>query len=67
LKHLIFIPPLPQDTDRFHFRKTFPRHAARAALDGFRDGAFQILVATDIAARGITEYINSENCLDTHF
>ena len=25
----------------------------RAALDGFRDGTFQILVATDIAARGI--------------
>jgi ATP-dependent RNA helicase RhlE len=25
----------------------------QAALDGFRDGAFQILVATDIAARGI--------------
>ena len=25
----------------------------RAALDGFRDGRFQILVATDIAARGI--------------
>ena len=25
----------------------------QAALDGFRDGTFQILVATDIAARGI--------------
>jgi ATP-dependent RNA helicase RhlE len=25
----------------------------QAALDGFRDGSFQILVATDIAARGI--------------
>jgi ATP-dependent RNA helicase RhlE len=25
----------------------------RAAMDGFRDGTFQILVATDIAARGI--------------
>jgi ATP-dependent RNA helicase RhlE len=25
----------------------------QAALDGFRDGAFQIMVATDIAARGI--------------
>ena len=25
----------------------------QAALDGFRDGKFQILVATDIAARGI--------------
>jgi ATP-dependent RNA helicase RhlE len=25
----------------------------RAAMDGFRDGSFQILVATDIAARGI--------------
>jgi len=27
----------------------------QAALDGFRDGTFQILVATDIAARGIPE------------
>jgi ATP-dependent RNA helicase RhlE len=25
----------------------------QAALDGFRDGTFQVLVATDIAARGI--------------
>ena len=25
----------------------------QAALDGFRDGSYQILVATDIAARGI--------------
>ncbi len=29
------------------------QNARQAALDGFRDGTFQILVATDIAARGI--------------
>jgi ATP-dependent RNA helicase RhlE len=30
-----------------------PQHQRQAALDGFRDGVFKILVATDIAARGI--------------
>jgi ATP-dependent RNA helicase RhlE len=30
-----------------------PQHQRQAALDGFRDGSFKILVATDIAARGI--------------
>lgn len=29
------------------------QHRRQAALDGFRNGTFQILVATDIAARGI--------------
>jgi len=29
------------------------QYRRQAALDGFRDGTFQILVATDIAARGI--------------
>lgn len=29
------------------------QHRRQAALDGFRDGTFQVLVATDIAARGI--------------
>jgi ATP-dependent RNA helicase RhlE len=29
------------------------QHGRQAALDGFRDGSFKILVATDIAARGI--------------
>ncbi len=29
------------------------QNARQAALDGFRDGSYQILVATDIAARGI--------------
>ncbi len=30
-----------------------PQRQRQAALDGFRDGSFKILVATDIAARGI--------------
>ncbi|MDP6783121.1 MAG: DEAD/DEAH box helicase, partial [Dehalococcoidia bacterium] len=30
-----------------------PQNRRQAALDGFRDGSFKILVATDIAARGI--------------
>ena len=30
-----------------------PQHQRQTALDGFRDGSFKILVATDIAARGI--------------
>ncbi len=30
-----------------------PQHKRQAALDGFRDGSLKILVATDIAARGI--------------
>jgi len=30
-----------------------PQSQRQAALDGFRDGSFKILVATDIAARGI--------------
>jgi len=30
-----------------------PQHKRQAAIDGFRDGSFKILVATDIAARGI--------------
>jgi ATP-dependent RNA helicase RhlE len=30
-----------------------PQYQRQAALDGFRDGSFKILVATDIAARGI--------------
>ena len=30
-----------------------PQSRRKAALDGFRDGSFKILVATDIAARGI--------------
>ena len=30
-----------------------PQHHRQAALDGFRDGLLKILVATDIAARGI--------------
>jgi ATP-dependent RNA helicase RhlE len=30
-----------------------PQHQRQAALDGFRDGSFKILVATDIAARGL--------------
>jgi ATP-dependent RNA helicase RhlE len=30
-----------------------PQHQRQAALDGFRNGSFKILVATDIAARGI--------------
>ena len=30
-----------------------PQNQRQAALDGFRDGSFKILVATDIAARGI--------------
>jgi ATP-dependent RNA helicase RhlE len=30
-----------------------PQYQRQAALDGFRDGLFNILVATDIAARGI--------------
>ncbi len=30
-----------------------PQYRRQAALDGFRDGSFKILVATDIAARGI--------------
>jgi len=29
------------------------QRARQAALDGFRDGTYKILVATDIAARGI--------------
>jgi len=29
------------------------QHQRQAALDGFRDGSFKILVATDVAARGI--------------
>jgi ATP-dependent RNA helicase RhlE len=30
-----------------------PQHRRQAALDGFRDGSLKILVATDIAARGL--------------
>ena len=30
-----------------------PQYQRQAALDGFRDGSFKMLVATDIAARGI--------------
>jgi len=30
-----------------------PQHRRQAALEGFRNGSFKILVATDIAARGI--------------
>jgi len=30
-----------------------PQSRRQAALDGFRDGSFKVLVATDIAARGI--------------
>ncbi|MBE0481390.1 MAG: DEAD/DEAH box helicase [Dehalococcoidia bacterium] len=30
-----------------------PQHRRQAALDGFRNGAFKVLVATDIAARGL--------------
>ena len=30
-----------------------PQYKRQAALDGFRDGSFKILVATDVAARGI--------------
>ncbi|MDP2931600.1 MAG: DEAD/DEAH box helicase [Chloroflexota bacterium] len=30
-----------------------PQHRRQAALDGFRDGSLKILVATDIASRGI--------------
>ena len=30
-----------------------PQHRRQAALEGFRNGSFRILVATDIAARGI--------------
>jgi ATP-dependent RNA helicase RhlE len=30
-----------------------PQHRRQAALDGFRDGSYKVLVATDIAARGI--------------
>ncbi len=30
-----------------------PQNKRQEALDGFRDGSFQVLVATDIAARGI--------------
>jgi len=30
-----------------------PQHRRQAALDGFRSGSYKILVATDIAARGI--------------
>ncbi len=34
-------------------RGDMPQRRRQAALDGFRDGSFKILVATDIAARGI--------------
>ena len=39
-----------------HLRRVVARHLSQnqrqAALDGFRDGTYQIIVATDIAARG---------------
>ena len=34
-------------------RGDMPQHRRQAALNGFRNGSFKILVATDIAARGI--------------
>ena len=34
-------------------RATCPKTARQGALDGFRKGKYDILVATDIAARGI--------------
>ena len=47
-----------QQLARAGFRATslqgdMPQYQRQAALDGFRDGSFNILVATDIAARGI--------------
>ncbi|MCH7905766.1 MAG: DEAD/DEAH box helicase [Armatimonadetes bacterium] len=39
------------NTAELHADRTLPQR--RAALDGFKRGRFQILVATDIAARGI--------------
>jgi ATP-dependent RNA helicase RhlE len=47
-----------QQLARAGFRATslqgdMPQYQRQAALDGFRDGSFKILVATDIAARGI--------------
>ena len=35
------------------FQGDLPQHRRQAALDGFRAGSFKVLVATDIAARGI--------------
>ena len=47
-----------QQLERESYRATslqgnLSQNRRQAALDGFRDGTFQILVATDIAARGI--------------
>jgi ATP-dependent RNA helicase RhlE len=47
-----------QQLTRAGFRATslqgdMPQYRRQYALDGFRDGSFEILVATDIAARGI--------------
>jgi len=49
---------LAQDLQRDGFRATslqgdLPQSQRQAAMEGFRDGTFPIMVATDIAARGI--------------
>lgn len=49
---------LGQKLEQLNYRATslqgnLSQNRRQAALDGFRDGSFQILVATDIAARGI--------------
>jgi ATP-dependent RNA helicase RhlE len=49
---------LGQKLDKFGFRAAslqgnLSQNKRQAALDGFRKGTFQVLVATDIAARGI--------------